>query len=105
MMKRPENVLSRAKTTDPIQAIPPKSGRVSWWSALDRIRIDRTHILGSINPVNPVYINNVEQIHAVDWDRRRRFQSTPICSRCYRRIRISSSSISSAVVMILAAAE
>ncbi len=33
---------------------------------LDRIRIDRTRDPGSINPVNPVYINSVEQIHAVD---------------------------------------
>ncbi len=33
---------------------------------LDRIGIDRTHIAGSIDPVNPVYINKVEQIHAVD---------------------------------------
>ncbi len=32
----------------------------------DRIRIDRTHIVGSIDPVNPVYIYKVEQIHAVD---------------------------------------
>ena len=30
--------------------------------ALDRIRIDRTHIVGSIDPVNPVYIYKVEQI-------------------------------------------
>ncbi len=30
---------------------------------LDRIRIDRTHIVGSIDPVNPVYIYKVEQIH------------------------------------------
>ncbi len=30
---------------------------------LDRIhRIDRPHIVGSINPVNPVYIDKVEQI-------------------------------------------
>ena len=35
--------------------------------ALDRIhRIDRTHIVGSIDPVTPVYIYKVEQIHAVD---------------------------------------
>ncbi len=33
---------------------------------LEQIRIDRTHIAGSINPVNPVTINKVEQIHAVD---------------------------------------
>ena len=32
---------------------------------LDRIRIDRTHIAGSIDPVTPVYIYKVEQIHAV----------------------------------------
>ncbi len=49
--------------------------------AVDRVRIDRTHIAGSIDPVNPVYIYKVEQIHAVDWDRRRRSQSTAICSR------------------------
>ncbi len=30
---------------------------------LDRIRFDRTHIVGSIDPVNPVYIYKVEQIH------------------------------------------
>ncbi len=34
--------------------------------SLDRIRIDRTHMVGSIDPVNPVYIYKVEQIHAVD---------------------------------------
>ncbi len=34
--------------------------------SLERIRIDRTHIVGSIDPVNPVYIYKVEQIHAVD---------------------------------------
>ncbi|MEE9209086.1 MAG: hypothetical protein V3U23_01440, partial [Kiloniellales bacterium] len=28
--------------------------------------IDRTHIVGSIDPVNPVYTHKVEQIHAVD---------------------------------------
>ncbi len=33
---------------------------------LDRVRIDRTRDPGSTNPVNPVYIDNVEQIHAVD---------------------------------------
>ena len=33
---------------------------------LDRIRIDRTHIVGPIDPVNPVYKYKVEQIHAVD---------------------------------------
>ena len=32
-------------------------------AALDRIRIDRTHIAGSIDPVNPVYTYKVEQIH------------------------------------------
>ena len=31
--------------------------------ALDRIRIDRTHIAVSIDPVNPVYTYKVEQIH------------------------------------------
>ncbi len=31
---------------------------------------------------DPVTINSVEQIHAVDSDRRRRFESTAICSRC-----------------------
>ncbi len=35
-------------------------------AALDRIRIDRTQIVGSIDPVNPVAINKVEQIQAVD---------------------------------------
>ncbi len=30
---------------------------------LDRIGIDRTHIVGSIDPVNPVYTYKVEQIH------------------------------------------
>ncbi len=34
--------------------------------ALDRIRIERTHIVGSVDPVNPVYTKKVEQIHAVD---------------------------------------
>ncbi len=29
---------------------------------LDRIRIDRAHIVGSIDPVNPVYTYKVEQI-------------------------------------------
>ena len=33
---------------------------------LDRIRIDRTHIVASIDPVNPVYIHKVEQFYAVD---------------------------------------
>ena len=33
---------------------------------LDRIRIDRTHITGSNDPVNPVYIDKVEQNLAVD---------------------------------------
>ncbi len=42
-------------------------------------RIDRTRDMGSIDP-DPVYIYKVEQIDAVDWDRRRRFQSIPICS-------------------------
>ena len=32
----------------------------------DRVRIDRTRDPGSINPVNPVDIDSVEQIHAVD---------------------------------------
>ncbi len=35
-------------------------------NALGRIRIDRIHIVGSIDPVNPVYTFKVEQIHAVD---------------------------------------
>ena len=30
-------------------------------ACLDRIRIERTHTVGSINPVNPAYINKVEQ--------------------------------------------
>ncbi len=33
---------------------------------LDRVRIDRTRDLGSIDPVNPVTINSGRQIHAVD---------------------------------------
>ncbi len=33
---------------------------------LDRIRNDRTHIAGSIDPVNPVYTYKLEQIHAVN---------------------------------------
>ncbi len=37
-----------------------------WRKRLGRIRIDRTHIVCSIDPVNPVYIYKVEQIHAVD---------------------------------------
>ncbi len=74
----------------PVAGHPPRPGRTKpvpasdcerHTPALDRIRIDRTHIAGSIDPVNPVYIYKVEQIHAVDWDRRRRFQSTAICSR------------------------
>ncbi len=31
--------------------------------SLDRIRLDRTHDVGSIDPVNPVYTYKVEQIH------------------------------------------
>ncbi len=31
--------------------------------SLDRIRIERTHIVGSIDPVNPVYTYKVEQSH------------------------------------------
>ncbi len=43
------------------------AGRPAWeLASLDRIRIDRTHAVGSINPVNPVYLHSVEQIHAVD---------------------------------------
>ncbi len=34
--------------------------------ALDRIRIDRTHIVGSVDPFNPVTIYKAEQIQAVD---------------------------------------
>ncbi len=44
-----------------LPAVPPLAA-----SPLDRIRIDRTHIVGSIDPVNPVYICKVEQIHAAD---------------------------------------
>ena len=33
------------------------------WRVLDRIRIDRTHIPGSLDPVNPGYTYKVEQIH------------------------------------------
>ncbi len=32
-------------------------------ASLDRIRFDRTRIVGSIDPVNPVYTYKVEQIH------------------------------------------
>ncbi len=32
-------------------------------NTLDRIRFDRTHIVGSIEAVNPVYTYTVEQIH------------------------------------------
>ncbi len=44
--------------------LPVLTGLIA--ALLDRIRIDRTHIVGSIDPVNPVYIYKVEQIHAVD---------------------------------------
>ncbi len=43
-----------------------KRGRLDDAEALDRIRFDRTHIVGPIEPVNPVYIYKVEQIHTVD---------------------------------------
>ena len=33
---------------------------------LDRIRIDRAHVVGSIDPVNPVTIDKVEQSQAAD---------------------------------------
>jgi hypothetical protein len=42
----------------------PSAGATA--APLDRIRIDRTHSAGSSDPVNPVYINKVEQIQAVD---------------------------------------
>ena len=42
------------------------AGGASALNDLDRIRIDRTHIVGSIDPVNPVKIYKIEQIHAVD---------------------------------------
>ncbi len=32
-------------------------------ATLNRIRLDRTHIVGSIDPVNPVTTFKVEQIH------------------------------------------
>ncbi len=38
-------------------------GEPALQSRLDRIRFDRTHIVGSIDPVNPVYTYEVEQIH------------------------------------------
>ncbi len=44
----------------------PRRKTEAGWSlrgSLDRIRIDRTHIAGSIDPVNPVYTYKVEQIH------------------------------------------
>jgi hypothetical protein len=33
--------------------------------ALERIRIDRSHIVASLDPVNPLDINKLEQIHAI----------------------------------------
>ena len=48
-----------AATPSPQAATVPGIG-------LDRIRIDRTRIAGSIDPVNPVAINRVDRIHAVD---------------------------------------
>ncbi len=49
---------SKRATPGPLREAPGMLG-------LDRIRIDRTHIAGPIDPVIPVYINKVEQIHAV----------------------------------------
>ena len=72
---RPLRTRSAGRRRGIMMPLPPAPSR------LDRIRIDRTHTVDSIDPVNPVYIYKVEQIHAVDWDRRRRFQSTPICSK------------------------
>ncbi len=46
---------------DPINRV-----NLLYFIGIDRIRIDRTHIVGSIEPVNSVYIYKVEQIHAVD---------------------------------------
>ncbi len=42
--------------------------KTGWGPAwcLARIRIDRIDIVGSIDSVNPVYIDKLEQIHAVD---------------------------------------
>ena len=60
---------------DPWSALEIVRQHVTWdavvvvergFGALDRIRIDPTHIVGWIDPVNPVYIYKVEQIHAVD---------------------------------------
>ena len=48
------------------QVVEPRPFGYGQAGALDRIRIDRTHTVGSINPVSPIYINKVEQIHAVD---------------------------------------
>ena len=33
---------------------------------LERIRIDRSHFVALINPVNPLDINRIEQIHAIE---------------------------------------
>ena len=72
--RRPDAIASR-------QATPGLDRGKIRAGPLDRIhRIDRTHIAGSIDPVNPVTTYKVEQIQAVDWDRQRRFPSTPICS-------------------------
>jgi hypothetical protein len=43
-----------------------RAHRTITYRELDRIMIDRTHIVGSIDHVNPVHIDKVEQIHAVD---------------------------------------
>ena len=48
-----------------LYSIAPEYGRRGAVTRLplDRIRIDRTHMVGSIDPVNPAYTYKVEQIH------------------------------------------
>ena len=57
---RPLRTRSAGRRRGTMMPLPPAPSR------LDRIRFDRTHIVGSIDPVNPVYIYKVEQIQAVD---------------------------------------
>ncbi len=46
-----------------IGAAAIRAGELGARSGKDRVGIDRTHIVGSIDPVNPVYRYKVEQIH------------------------------------------
>jgi hypothetical protein len=46
-------------------ASPGESRRGALGFSLDRIMIDRKCFLFSINHVNPIYINDLEQIHMV----------------------------------------